>query len=143
MVLGDARRVARSVELAAREKRQSSGKETMEMMVYIDKETADFHGGTTNVETYVTTLLNVFASLYNDPSLLGPPVYVALVRLVVETTSTSPISSSAKADDLLNSFCTYQVSASFPSADSDPQHHDFALFLSRYVCMLGVSTCIN
>ncbi len=57
--LGDARRVARSVELAAREKRQSSGKETMEMMVYIDKETADFHGGTTNVETYVTTLLNV------------------------------------------------------------------------------------
>ena len=57
--MGDARRVARSVELAAREKRQSSGKETMEMMVYIDKETADFHGGTTNVETYVTTLLNV------------------------------------------------------------------------------------
>ena len=57
--LGDARRVARSVELAARDKRQSSGKETVETMVYIDKQTADFHGGTTKVETYVATLLNV------------------------------------------------------------------------------------
>lgn len=72
-----------------------------------------------------------FASLFNDPSLLGPPVYVALVRLVVETASTSPITSSAKVNDLLSSFCSYQVSASFPPEDSNPQHHDFAMFLSR------------
>ena len=84
-----------------------------------------------------------FASLYNDPSLLGPPVYVALVRLIVETGSTSPISSSANVNDLLTSFCDYQVSGSFPSDDTNPQHHDFAIFLSRLVqYMLFYSTLI-
>ena len=78
------------------------------------------------------------ASLYNDPSLLGPPVRIALVRLVVETTSTSPITSSANLALLHPSFCAYQVSASFPSADSNPLHHDFAVLLTRYACRLGV-----
>lgn len=81
-----------------------------------------------------------FASLYNDPSLLGPPVHVALVRLVVESTSTSPISTTANVNDLLQSFCDYQVSEPFPSEDSDPQHHDFAVFLSRWADLQFYST---
>lgn len=51
------------MEMASRGKRQSSGKETVEMMVYVDKQTVDYHG-TSNVEAYVTTVLNVVSCNY-------------------------------------------------------------------------------
>ena len=51
------------MEISPRGKRQSSVKETIEMMVYIDKQTADYHGAD-NVEGYVITVLNVVSCNY-------------------------------------------------------------------------------
>ena len=51
------------MEIPSRGKRQSSVKETIEMMVYIDKQTADYHGAS-NVEAYVITVLNVVSCNY-------------------------------------------------------------------------------
>lgn len=64
--LGDARRMARGVDLASRERRQSTSKETLEMMVYVDKQTADYYGSTSSVETHVLTMLNVVSCRDNE-----------------------------------------------------------------------------
>ena len=79
----DARRMAKSIDMAARRKRQSSGKETMEMMVYVDKQTADYHGAA-NVEAYVATVLNVVSYSYKMQSLhscyfIVAPLWVTLL----------------------------------------------------------------
>ena len=81
--LGDDRKMAMGVDMAARKKRQSSGKETMEMMVYVDKPTADYHGAA-NVEAYVATVLNVVSYSYKMQSLhsccfIVAPLWVTLL----------------------------------------------------------------
>ena len=54
--LGNARRVAKS--LRADVGSQVPVIETMELMVYVDKQTADFYGGKVATEAYVTNMLN-------------------------------------------------------------------------------------
>ena len=49
--------VAKKIEEGVRERRQTT-KETLEMMVYIDRATVNHHGSA-NVETYVMNMLNI------------------------------------------------------------------------------------
>ena len=68
--LGDARRVAKS--LRADVGPQGPVIETMELMVYVDKQTADFYGGKAATEAYVTSMLNTVSGSvpYRGDSLL-------------------------------------------------------------------------
>ena len=51
--------MVRKIEEETRKRRQSgNAKETLEMMVYVDKSSVDFHGSS-GVEFYVTNLLNM------------------------------------------------------------------------------------
>lgn len=133
--------MVRKIEEETRKRRQSGNtKETLEMMVYVDKSAVDFHGSS-RVESYVMNMLNIFASLYSDASLGGPPIHVSLVRMIRETSSTSPISTSRTVNTLLNSFCSYQSSSSFPPSDSDAKHHDFAVLLTKCAHVIQFCVC--
>ena len=49
--------VAKKIEEGVRERRQTT-RETLEMMVYIDRATVNYHGSA-NVDTYVMNMLNI------------------------------------------------------------------------------------
>ena len=51
--------MVRKIEEETRKRRQSGNtKETLEMMVYVDKSSVDFHG-MSGLESYVTNMLNM------------------------------------------------------------------------------------
>ena len=67
--------MVRKIEEETRKRRQSGNtKETLEMMVYVDKSAVDFHGSS-RVESYVMNMLNIVS--------VGPVALVLRWNLVI------------------------------------------------------------
>lgn len=77
-------------------------------------------------------LLSQVDKIFKDPS-IGNPMSVALVKMVVLRTDKEWATYSASV--MLKKFCDWQHSMNTPD-DMDPNHHDAAIFLTRWVKQL-------
>jgi hypothetical protein len=103
--------------------------ETVEMLVLADHYTVTFNR-VYNIEPLVLGILGTVASIYNDPSLRGPAMHVSLTRLILEM-QPNLVTKGMDIKTVLHDFCNFQYQR-LRLNETDPRHHDFAAFLTRY-----------
>lgn len=108
-----------------RMKRSAYQEYTIELMVVADKKMVEFHGD--DLHHYIINLIAAVDKIFKDPS-IGNPMSVVLAKIVVLEFRQDW--SGIGASEMLDKFCKYQHSMNVPD-DSDPNHHDSAIFLTR------------
>ncbi|KAH1005898.1 hypothetical protein HUJ04_006801 [Dendroctonus ponderosae] len=113
-----------------RERRSISQPHFVETAIVADSSMGEFHQDG-DIETYILTLMNMVSSFYQDPS-IGNYIKVAVVKIfLLDYLSDEPeFNSTTNADVTLKNFCKWQRDLN-PKDDSDPQHHDVAILLTR------------
>ncbi|XP_076370861.1 A disintegrin and metalloproteinase with thrombospondin motifs 18-like isoform X2 [Tachypleus tridentatus] len=96
----------------------------VETLVVVDKDMVKKHGAE-NVTTYVLTVFNMVAMLYQDSS-IGNNISVVLVGLVLLEGDEPGLSLSHNAEKSLSSFCQWQSTLE----DTKGSHHDHAVLLT-------------
>ncbi|XP_033628872.1 A disintegrin and metalloproteinase with thrombospondin motifs 16-like [Asterias rubens] len=117
-----------------------SGQKFMELMVTVDNEMRKYHGND-DLDTYVTSILNIVARRFVDPS-LDANIHLHLVKFyVLESDEVGTASDQFPTDytftvtnnghDLLDDFCQWQARRNTVD-DADPDHWDNAMLITRY-----------
>ncbi|XP_073979079.1 A disintegrin and metalloproteinase with thrombospondin motifs 7-like isoform X3 [Rhodnius prolixus] len=102
----------------------------LEMMVTVDFR-IDRTWADVDVESYVFSIMNMVASNLEDGS-IGNPIKLKIVRIILLTYAYPQLDilrfSPMK---LLNNFCQWQMNFN-PNTEYHPNHHDFAVFITRF-----------
>ncbi|XP_030045681.1 A disintegrin and metalloproteinase with thrombospondin motifs 7 isoform X2 [Microcaecilia unicolor] len=108
--------------------RSISQEKWVETLVVADPKMVEYHGSS-HVDSYILTVMNMVAGLFHDPS-IGNPVNIVVVRLVLLDRDEEDLKISHHADNTLKSFCKWQKSIN-PKGDAHPTHHDVAVLITR------------
>ncbi|XP_061460434.1 A disintegrin and metalloproteinase with thrombospondin motifs 13 isoform X2 [Rhineura floridana] len=100
----------------------------LELLVVVGPDVYHFHKEDT--ERYILTNLNIGAELLRDAS-LGAQFRVHLVRMIVLTEPEECINISANITSSIISVCEWAWKVN-PENDSDPQHADLVLYITRF-----------
>ncbi|KAJ8038432.1 A disintegrin and metalloproteinase with thrombospondin motifs 6 [Holothuria leucospilota] len=125
-----------------RRRRETTNEAYLEVMVTIDKDMANFHGDA--VEDYATALLNVASARFQDESLGDTPLYIQIVNITVlesDTVQGTNLHFNSDGEHTLSDFCSYQ-SGRNPTSDSDSEHWDLAILLTRKDLVLNGSSSL-
>ncbi|XP_064632863.1 A disintegrin and metalloproteinase with thrombospondin motifs 9-like [Lineus longissimus] len=110
-----------------RRKRSLAWESNIETTVVVDSTMLTYHKD--DLEHYVLTLMSVVATLYRDPS-ISNAVNIILTKLVIlEKPEDGPVIGTNAVTTLRN-FCRWQHLIN-QGNDSDPDHHDTAVLLTR------------
>ncbi|XP_022079326.1 A disintegrin and metalloproteinase with thrombospondin motifs 13-like isoform X2 [Acanthaster planci] len=116
-----------------------TGQKYMELMIMVDNEMRKHHDN--NLQSYVTTLLNIVARRFVDPS-LGANLRIHVVKFyVLQSDEVGTGSDGFSTEDaftvtsdgyqLLNDFCQWQGTKNEVD-DAHPEHWDNAILITRY-----------
>nr|XP_033775945.1 A disintegrin and metalloproteinase with thrombospondin motifs 7 isoform X2 [Geotrypetes seraphini] len=100
----------------------------VETLVVADPKMVEYHGSS-HVDSYILTVMNMVAGLFHDPS-IGNPVNIVVVRLVLLERNEDDLKISHHAENTLKSFCKWQKNIN-PKEDTHPTHHDVAILITR------------
>ncbi|XP_069841669.1 A disintegrin and metalloproteinase with thrombospondin motifs 13 isoform X2 [Dendropsophus ebraccatus] len=117
-----------ALHLHQRQKRAALGVKHLELLVVVGHDVYQFHQEDT--ERYVLTNLNIGAELLRDVS-LGATLRVHLVKMIILTEQEAGIKVGANLMDSLISVCEWSKTLN-PISDSDPQHADLVLYITRF-----------
>ncbi|KAM5146643.1 A disintegrin and metalloproteinase with thrombospondin motifs 13 [Mantella aurantiaca] len=109
-------------------KRATVGVRHLELLVVVGHDVYQFHQEDT--ERYILTNLNIGAELLRDVS-LGAAIRVHLVKMIVLTEPETRIQISRNLMSSLMSMCEWSRTIN-PQSDSDPQHADLVLYVTRF-----------
>ncbi|XP_077324277.1 A disintegrin and metalloproteinase with thrombospondin motifs 13 isoform X2 [Lithobates pipiens] len=109
-------------------KRAAVGVRHLELLVVVGHDVYQFHQEDT--ERYILTNLNIGAELLRDVS-LGAAIRVHLVKMIVLTEPQAGIQISNNLTSSLMSVCEWSRTIN-PQSDSDPQHADLVLYVTRF-----------
>ncbi|XP_053551372.1 A disintegrin and metalloproteinase with thrombospondin motifs 13 [Bombina bombina] len=109
-------------------KRAVSTVKHLELLVVVGPDVYQFHQEDT--ERYILTNLNIGAELLRDVS-LGALLRVHLVKIVILTKPEAGIEISNNLTSSLISVCNWSQKVN-PSSDSDPEHADLILYVTRF-----------
>lgn len=110
------------------QKRAVLGVKHLELLVVVGHDVYQFHQEDT--ERYILTNLNIGAELLRDVS-LGATLRVHLVKMIILTKPEAGIQVGANLMASLMSVCEWSRTLN-PSSDSDPQHADLVLYITRF-----------
>ncbi|XP_073397250.1 A disintegrin and metalloproteinase with thrombospondin motifs 13 [Dendrobates tinctorius] len=110
------------------QKRAVLGVKHLELLVIVGYDVYQFHQEDT--ERYILTNLNIGAELLRDVS-LGATLRVHLVKMIILTEAEAGIQVSANLMSSLMSVCEWSRILN-PVSDSDPQHADLVLYITRF-----------
>ncbi|XP_075041887.1 A disintegrin and metalloproteinase with thrombospondin motifs 13 isoform X2 [Mixophyes fleayi] len=110
------------------EKRAVVDVKHLELLVIVGHDVYQFHQ--TDTERYILTNLNIGAELLRDVS-LGASFRVHLVKMIILTEPEAGIQISTNLMSSLMSVCEWTRKLN-PKSDSDPQHADLALYITRF-----------
>ncbi|XP_071980737.1 A disintegrin and metalloproteinase with thrombospondin motifs 13 isoform X2 [Engystomops pustulosus] len=110
------------------EKRAALGVKHLELLVVVGHDVYQFHQEDT--ERYILTNLNIGAELLRDVS-LGATLRVHLVKMIILTEPEVGIQMSTNLMASLMSVCEWSKTLN-PLSDSDPQHADLVLYITRF-----------
>ncbi|XP_029399244.1 A disintegrin and metalloproteinase with thrombospondin motifs 7 isoform X2 [Mus pahari] len=111
-----------------RQQRSVSKEKWVETLVVADSKMVEYHGQP-QVESYVLTIMNMVAGLFNDPS-IGNPIHISIVRLIILEDEEKDLKITHHAEETLKNFCRWQKNINI-KGDDHPQHHDTAILLTR------------
>ncbi|XP_054289073.1 A disintegrin and metalloproteinase with thrombospondin motifs 7-like [Macrosteles quadrilineatus] len=112
-----------------RQRRSVSKEHHVEALLVADTSMVEFHHDG-DVEMYLLTIMNMVSALYQEPT-IGNSVNIVVVRIVlIEDDASEGLNITIHADHALNSFCSWQQKIN-PASESDPQHHDVAILVTR------------
>ncbi|KAL1139741.1 hypothetical protein AAG570_006719, partial [Ranatra chinensis] len=84
-----------------------------------------------DIEIYILTILNMVSTNFFDLS-LGRPIHIKMVRLIFMNTEYPELNGARYSPQkLLLNFCNWQTEFN-PFKEEHPNHHDFALFITRF-----------
>ncbi|XP_072285923.1 A disintegrin and metalloproteinase with thrombospondin motifs 13 isoform X2 [Pyxicephalus adspersus] len=109
-------------------KRAAFGVRHLELLVVVGHDVFEFHQEDT--ERYILTNLNIAAELLRDVS-LGAAIRVHLVKMIILTEPEAKIQISTNLTSSLMSMCEWSRGIN-PQKDSDPQHADLVLYVTRF-----------
>ncbi|XP_031747422.1 A disintegrin and metalloproteinase with thrombospondin motifs 13 isoform X1 [Xenopus tropicalis] len=109
-------------------KRAVGGVKHLELLVVVGHDVYQFHQEDT--ERYVLTNLNIGVELLRDVS-LGTAFRVHLVKLIILTEPEADIQITTNLTSSLISLCKWSHKVN-PPDDSDPQHADLVLYVTRF-----------
>ncbi|XP_069465451.1 A disintegrin and metalloproteinase with thrombospondin motifs 13 isoform X2 [Ambystoma mexicanum] len=115
-----------------RQKRTVGGVKHLELLIVVGPDIYQFHQEDT--ERYILTNLNIGAELLRDVS-LGEHFRVHLVRMIILTEPEPAIQISRNLTSSLISVCDWSKKVN-PRADSDPDHADLVLYVTRFDLVL-------
>ncbi|XP_071156036.1 A disintegrin and metalloproteinase with thrombospondin motifs 16-like isoform X1 [Mytilus edulis] len=107
-------------------RRKRSAGQYIEIKAVVAPDAAKFHGADTR--KFVTTVLNIAAQRFQDPS-LGYKLFLTLVEILVLEDHTSSLVMDKDSDTLLKNFCQWQRQY-HPTDDSNPRHADHVLLIT-------------
>ncbi|XP_073496338.1 A disintegrin and metalloproteinase with thrombospondin motifs 13 isoform X1 [Phyllobates terribilis] len=110
------------------QKRAVLGVKHLELLVIVGHDVYQFHQEDT--ERYILTNLNIGAELLRDVS-LGATLRVHLVKMIILTEPEAGIQIGANLMSSLMSVCEWSRTLN-PLSDSDPQHADLVLYITRF-----------
>ncbi|XP_077140460.1 A disintegrin and metalloproteinase with thrombospondin motifs 13 isoform X1 [Ranitomeya variabilis] len=110
------------------QKRAVLGVKHLELLVIVGYDVYQFHQEDT--ERYILTNLNIGAELLRDVS-LSATLRVHLVKMIILTEPETGIQVSANLMSSLMSVCEWSKTLN-PVSDSDPQHADLVLYITRF-----------
>ncbi|KAM3912063.1 A disintegrin and metalloproteinase with thrombospondin motifs 13 [Leptodactylus fuscus] len=109
-------------------KRAVFGVKHLELLVVVGHDVYQYHQEDT--ERYILTNLNIGSELLRDVS-LGATLRVHLVKMIILTKSEAGIQITANLMSSLVSVCEWSKTLN-PLSDSDPQHADLVLYITRF-----------
>ncbi|XP_070544536.1 A disintegrin and metalloproteinase with thrombospondin motifs 3-like [Ptychodera flava] len=107
--------------------RRSTGEKNIEVLLTADHSVVDFHG-TSNIQLYLLTLMNIVNNIYKHPT-LGTEINIVLVRIILLEASQGNLIVLNNPSKSLENVCKW---ANAQKTKENP-HHDHAIFLSRQV----------
>ncbi|KAM4662226.1 A disintegrin and metalloproteinase with thrombospondin motifs 13 [Discoglossus pictus] len=117
------------VDVSSRiKKRAVSGVKHLELLVVVGHDVYQFHQEDT--ERYILTNLNIGTELLRDVS-LGAMFRVHLVKMVILTKPEADIQINSNLTSSLISVCEWNRKVN-PARDSDPEHADLILYVTRF-----------
>ncbi|XP_044162017.1 A disintegrin and metalloproteinase with thrombospondin motifs 13 [Bufo gargarizans] len=110
------------------QKRDVLGVKHLELLIVVGHDVYQFHQEDT--ERYILTNLNIGSELLRDVS-LGATLRVHLVKMIILTEPEAGIQIGANLMSSLMSVCKWSRTLN-PLSDSDPQHADLVLYITRF-----------
>ncbi|XP_011434412.3 A disintegrin and metalloproteinase with thrombospondin motifs 9 isoform X1 [Magallana gigas] len=111
-----------------RQKRSTSYKRNVEVMVAADNKMLKYHGN--DLERYILTLMSIVASIYRDAS-ISNFINIVVVKIAVFRSEQDGPRVTSNSAESLKDFCTWQYVTN-PTDDNDPDHYDTAVLLTRH-----------
>ncbi|XP_055999244.1 A disintegrin and metalloproteinase with thrombospondin motifs 9-like [Ostrea edulis] len=110
-----------------RQKRSTSYKRNVEVMVAADNKMLQYHGN--DLERYILTLMAIVSSIYRDSS-VSNYINIVVVKIAVFRSEQDGPRVTSNAAASLKDFCTWQYVTN-PTDDSNPDHYDTAVLITR------------
>ncbi|CAH1407507.1 unnamed protein product, partial [Nezara viridula] len=111
------------------EKRGSPAARFMEVLFVIDHRLEKFFDH--DLETFLFTIFNMVVVKFHDRS-IGTPIHLKMVRLIYLSYTLARLDVARYSPSvLLGNFCDWQLEMN-PYLESHPNHHDFAVFITRF-----------
>ncbi|XP_078339581.1 A disintegrin and metalloproteinase with thrombospondin motifs 9-like isoform X1 [Crassostrea virginica] len=110
-----------------RQKRSTSYKRNVEVMVAADNKMLRYHGD--DLERYILTLMSIVASIYRDAS-INNYINIVVVKIAVFRSEQDGPRVTSNSLQSLKDFCTWQYVTN-PKDDTDPDHYDTAVLITR------------